>query len=68
MDIMGFYAASLQKGADITNDRACKAGPTQWCVFASYLSYPASQKMGKQIAMDGDDKLRMKCMCLHIHT
>ncbi|TLD35843.1 hypothetical protein E2P81_ATG02146 [Venturia nashicola] len=39
---------------------ACKAGPKQWCVFASYLSYPSSQKMGKQVAMDGDDKLRMK--------
>lgn len=49
-------------------DRACKAGPTQWCVFASYLSYPASQKMGKQIAMDGDNRLRMKCMRLHITT
>lgn len=51
--------------ANDASNRACKAGPTQWCVFASYLQYPSSQKMGKQAAMNGDDKLKMTCS-LHL--
>jgi hypothetical protein len=40
----------------------CKHGQGQWCVFASYLRYPSTQKMGKQFAMNGNASLTVKCM------
>jgi hypothetical protein len=63
----GGYACcglGLRNNADDIKHRACKAGPAQWCVFASYLQYPSSQKMGKQVAMNGDDMLKMTCLFL----
>ncbi|KAF2398167.1 hypothetical protein EJ06DRAFT_523515 [Trichodelitschia bisporula] len=38
----------------------CKTTETQWCVFASYLKYPLTQKMGNQVVMEGTDALTMK--------
>lgn len=39
----------------------CSGVPGHWCVFASYLKYPSSQKMGKQFSLDGRESLKMTC-------